>query len=583
MSSSKKTHRLKTCPNKHSYTAKFNRNVEEVLKLDLRNLLIENKFNLSKDLLEHFTNKIPDAQALYQSIENVEKIIPNIEDIMKVNKNQKLEKKLFLRFGNEEFEENHKTQIDNLEKEKTILTSKINEKVKKLQICENEIANFSCDINIISNEEHKTIIDKNIALRKIVELKNLLKQKKNERSEIANEIKNLQNKKSEISKEKNLNEQKLYWHLLSILKEGFDTRKDGLAWVIKEIFEMDRKILLGYLPKFLDNQGIDYIFSQAKMKIKSDELDEKIDKLKNELVNDGVLNNIRNNNFLFNSKSYCKTRINMNKNNDNERKYVSLSKNDDSNNTSSRKKLKISSPNSNINHKMKIKNINSEEKKIYSYKNSSNSNKNFCSLNKINLINNDGNKKKYKLFKELNGGKSMPVESNNISKFIGDSSPYITNKNFYQKKIFNDFASRTVTNNIPSVLKLSEVESLIETNKKSNKNLPMDKLFLYQSLLNEKKTFENQQKERKKNEMNRIFNEYLKNDYYGRYGVEKNVVVSALIGGDNALPIINKQIKEAKNYFESLQSCSMNPNINDPKRKIMKQLENEKIKKIIGE
>lgn len=216
---------------KHSYTAKFNRNVEEVLKLDLRNLLIENKFNLSKDLLEHFTNKIPDAQALYQSIENVEKIIPNIEDIMKVNKNQKLEKKLFLRFGNEEFEENHKTQIDNLEKEKTILTSKINEKVKKLQICENEIANFSCDINIISNEEHKTIIDKNIALRKIVELKNLLKQKKNERSEIANEIKNLQNKKSEISKEKNLNEQKLYWHLLSILKEGFDTRKDGLAWV----------------------------------------------------------------------------------------------------------------------------------------------------------------------------------------------------------------------------------------------------------------------------------------------------------------------------------------------------------------
>ena len=49
--------------------------------------------------------------------------------------------------------------------------------------------------------------------------------------------------------------------------------------------------------------------------------------------------------------------------------------------------------------------------------------------------------------------------------------------------------------------------------------------------------------------MSRIFNEYLKNDYYGRYGVEKNVVLYALIDWDNILPIIIKHSKQAKNIL----------------------------------
>ena len=48
--------------------------------------------------------------------------------------------------------------------------------------------------------------------------------------------------------------------------------------------------------------------------------------------------------------------------------------------------------------------------------------------------------------------------------------------------------------------------------------------------------------------MSRILNEYLENHYYGRYGVEKNVVLYALIDWDNILPIIIKQ-KQAKNIL----------------------------------
>ena len=571
MSAKKKPYFLKTCPTKLTYAAKFNSNIEEVFKLDLRNLIIENNFNFSHDLLQQF-NESP-AQALYQSVENVKKIIPNILNIIKLNKDKKLEKHLFLRFKNEDFEESQKKQIAYLENEKIILTSKINKNLKKMRVCENEISNILCDINIITNENKKSPIDQNIAFRKITELKNLLNKKKSERYDLVNNIKILQNKKSKVSKDKNLSEQKLYWHFLCILKEGNDTRKDGLSWVIKEIFEMGKKVIIGYLPKFLDDKGIDYIFSEAKIKMELDELNAKTEKLKNELINKGVLNNIKDTNFKFNEKSYFG--INTTKNHNNERNCFSLSKYDDN-----KKKLKISSTNSNINYTAKNVNIHLEEKKIYTDRDS-NSNKNYCTLNEINTINNEDMKNKPKIDNKLNNDKFISNESNNSSNIKDDnSSPYITNKNFYPQKKMNEIDILNESNKIPPIIKLSEIEVLIKENRKNSKNLPMDELSLYHNLLNEKRCIEKQQKENKKKEMDRIFNEYLRNDYYGRYGVEKNVVLSALIGGDNVLPMIHKHIKQARKYFESLKSCSMNPKIND--KTILDQLEDEKIKKIVG-
>ena len=41
--------------------------------------------------------------------------------------------------------------------------------------------------------------------------------------------------------------------------------------------------------------------------------------------------------------------------------------------------------------------------------------------------------------------------------------------------------------------------------------------------------------------MDRIFEEYLRNDYFQRFKVEKNVVLSALIGEDNILLKLNNK------------------------------------------
>ena len=43
----------------------------------------------------------------------------------------------------------------------------------------------------------------------------------------------------------------------------------------------------------------------------------------------------------------------------------------------------------------------------------------------------------------------------------------------------------------------------------------------------------------------------------GQIKVEKNVVLSALIGEDNILPELNKQMRQARKYFDSLKACGM--------------------------
>ena len=49
-----------------------------------------------------------------------------------------------------------------------------------------------------------------------------------------------------------------YYH--KVLSEGTDVRPEGLIWIIKAIWFLGFNINLAQLPKFLDEQAIDYLF-----------------------------------------------------------------------------------------------------------------------------------------------------------------------------------------------------------------------------------------------------------------------------------------------------------------------------------
>lgn len=71
--------------------------------------------------------------------------------------------------------------------------------------------------------------------------------------EIRNKIKAIQNENKEIK-----NELLLHYH--NLLNEGKDTRKEGLMWIIKAIWDIGHDILVSYIPKFLDDKAIAFIF-----------------------------------------------------------------------------------------------------------------------------------------------------------------------------------------------------------------------------------------------------------------------------------------------------------------------------------
>lgn len=61
-------------------------------------------------------------------------------------------------------------------------------------------------------------------------------------------------------------------HYYEILKEGLDSRKDGLMWIIKNLWYLNENVQMSAFPDFLDTESIKYILEYAKLDIKKQEI-----------------------------------------------------------------------------------------------------------------------------------------------------------------------------------------------------------------------------------------------------------------------------------------------------------------------
>ena len=80
---------------------------------------------------------------------------------------------------------------------------------------------------------------------------------------------------SELDYYKNINEELLREHqlyYLDILKKGNDCRKEGLVWVVKNLFELQIHLEYHHFPKFLTHEQIDYIKKLAYLTLEEIEL-----------------------------------------------------------------------------------------------------------------------------------------------------------------------------------------------------------------------------------------------------------------------------------------------------------------------
>ena len=79
--------------------------------------------------------------------------------------------------------------------------------------------------------------------KEISKMEKILPVMKVNKKEILSKLINLQKDKDDLKIIKdNLSEQ-LYFHYLNIIKEGIDTRNQGLSYAVKEILNLNKKVL----------------------------------------------------------------------------------------------------------------------------------------------------------------------------------------------------------------------------------------------------------------------------------------------------------------------------------------------------
>ena len=191
--------------------------------------------------------------------------------------------------------------------------------INQMLILQKDIENNSAEIEVLENfskftdgisvrksdlikKEKKAGVDNkdilsNVALqfqkeikkrdRDLLNLKNENENKKEAKEKLKFKIDEIKEKleieKTELKTIKN----KLMLHYHRILNDGLDTRQEGLIWVIKAIWNLGHNVIMYYMPNYLDEKAISFLFSIAHkefalQKIRSDIEDHKA-KLKNKL------------------------------------------------------------------------------------------------------------------------------------------------------------------------------------------------------------------------------------------------------------------------------------------------------------
>ena len=355
-------------------------------------------------------------------------------------------------------------------------------------------------------------------------------------------INNKQNKKTVIEQLNSINDnlknlhkirnffiQKLYEHYLNVLKDGKDTRNEGLSWVIREIFALDKKVMLSYMPKFLDKCCIKYIFDMTHLNIKITEVENQIKKTKEEFKKVGIIN--KGDESLVNESII---KANQHKRNLNE-----ITKN----------------------YWEKIRQTFGSNNKFINKKNFLNKNL------ELNLDDNNNNK--------VNGNKTFKKKSVflNIPFIAGDPNAITisipNNEISHINKLLKD--GQKQNEKIPDVLKIKDYEKLSHNSGYFLNNEEIKKVQNYLSLKNKLNSLRKKKETMKTNEMTRIFKEFQRNDYENRFNIDKITVISALIGEDNLNSELVKQTKREKKYIEEIMKGRMHKKMKSVDKAMMEK------------
>ena len=87
-----------------------------------------------------------------------------------------------------------------------------------------------------------------------------LEENKKMKEKYIKQLNELTQKTEKIKKEWLSLKNSLSMHYHRLLSEGKDTRREGLSWLIRSIWDLGEIVTLSYLPSFLDEETIGFLF-----------------------------------------------------------------------------------------------------------------------------------------------------------------------------------------------------------------------------------------------------------------------------------------------------------------------------------
>jgi hypothetical protein len=345
------------------------------------------------------------------------------------------------------------------------------------------------------NLQKKRGNEKKKKVKRILELKRDL-------NELKMPLNSINQKIIEIRDIEKSTKEKLMKHYLELLYDGKEVRGEGLIWIIKGIWKIGENVPMSFMPTFLDFDAIKYLFKMAKISIELESTKKYIIDIKLNLkqkVNNMPINQL----LLANEKNI---EDNSGKNDNDNENY---------------KENEIN--NLNINFMNKLDNINNSSE----IKHSKN--------RKSSLL----YKKNYIFKKKLMNSASTP----NLTKEIMNFNNY---RNFNMSE---DEKNKEIKSTVLSLSKIFEKKEKNHFDIENMKEVKeINKLKKKIMLLN------NQIEELKNNEVQRIFHEYVYNDYERVYHAPIEVVLGALIGEHSKDIQLNNYSVFRKGYLDEIRN-----------------------------
>ena len=362
--------------------------------------------------------------------------------------------------------------------------------------------------------------------------KDIINTKENKKN-VAKKLKVINNNLKDLHKIRNFFLTKLYEHYLNVLKEGSDTRNEGLSWIIREIFALDKKVMLSFMPKFLDKLCIKYIFNMTHLNIKITEVENEIKKTKEQFKKVGIIN--KGDEMIVNESIMKANKRQLDINELTESYWEKIRK----------------TFGNNYKFDKSIKNKHSILKK------------------KKDIENNKSPPKSPELAKLRKSFLDIPFLSGDPNT-ITSASKDISNIN----QLLKDGQKQNAK--IPNVLKIKDYAKITNNSGYFLNSEEIKKVQYYLSLKAQLNNLRKKKETMKTNEMTRIFKEFQRNDYENRFNIDKTTVISALIGEDNLNSELVKQSKREKKYLEEIMKGRMHIKMKSIDKAIME-------KNILGE